>query len=49
MDDFSYRDGRLGCEGVDLVSLADEFGTPTYVYSRATLEGHYDRIAAAFA
>ena len=49
MDHFQYRDGRLWCEGVLADDLAARFGTPLYVYSRATLEGHYDRLASAFA
>ena len=32
--DFTYRNGSLACEGVDLESLAAEYGTPAYVYSR---------------
>ena len=49
MDYFNYRDGRLWCEGVAAEEVAARFGTPSYVYSKATLLGHYDRIAAAFA
>jgi len=49
MDHFHYRDGVLWCEGVDLGALAEEFGTPLFVYSRQTLFDHYDRLAAAFA
>jgi diaminopimelate decarboxylase len=49
MDFFAYRDGRLVCEDVDLAALAAQSGTPTYVYSAATLGMHYDRLAAAFA
>lgn len=49
MDHFCYRDGRLWCEGVDLTDLAGRAGTPTYVYSRATLEMHYDKLVEAFA
>jgi diaminopimelate decarboxylase len=48
MDFFTYHDGRLRCEGLDATDLADRFGTPTYIYSRKTLEDHYDRLAAAF-
>ncbi len=48
MDDFDYRDGQLFCEGVNLDELAQSVGTPAYIYSRHTLIGHYDRIAAAF-
>jgi diaminopimelate decarboxylase len=49
MDSFQYRDGNLFCENVNLNDLAASVGTPTYIYSRATFEGHYDRIAQAFA
>lgn len=48
MDSFSYTPD-LRCENIPLAQIADRFGTPSYVYSRATLEGHYDRLAAAFA
>ena len=41
MDHFAYRDGRLFAEDVDLTELAAQYGTPCYVYSRATLERHY--------
>ena len=34
---FSYCNGKLYCEDVELQSLAEEFGTPLYVYSEATL------------
>jgi len=30
---FAYVDGRLQCSGVDVTALAEEFGTPLYVYS----------------
>jgi diaminopimelate decarboxylase len=49
MDHFSYRDGRLFCEEVDLTALAARAGTPLYVYSRATLRLHYERLTEAFA
>lgn len=48
MDHFSYRDGRLMAEGLDATDLASRFGTPTYVYSKATLTMHYDRLREAF-
>jgi len=48
MHHFDYRDGRLHCEEVDLAKLADEVGTPCYVYSTATLRRHARVIAAAF-
>ena len=48
MNHFAYRDGRLHAEDVDLVRLAEEVGTPAYVYSTATLERHYRVFADAF-
>ncbi|WP_293003386.1 diaminopimelate decarboxylase [Nevskia sp.] len=41
MDHFEYRDGALCAERVPLSAIAAAHGTPTYVYSRATLERHY--------
>ena len=49
MDHFTYIDGILHAEGVPLTRLADEVGTPTYVYSSATLVNHYRAFADAFA
>lgn len=49
MDEFTYRDGALCCEGVPLTSVAERFGTPTYVYSTSTLTDHYRRFAKTFA
>jgi len=46
---FAYRDGELFAEGVPLAALADRFGTPAYVYSRAMLEDAYRRFDDAFA
>lgn len=41
MDHFDYRNGRLFAEDVELTTLAERHGTPCYVYSRATLERHW--------
>ncbi len=49
MDHFEYRDGQLWCERVPIERLADDVGTPAYVYSTATLLHHYDQFARAFA
>ena len=38
---FGLLDGELACEAVPLRRLADEVGTPLYVYSSATLRRHY--------
>lgn len=40
MDHFQLRNGELYAEDVPLRVIADEIGTPVYVYSRATLERH---------
>jgi len=48
MNHFAYRAGRFHAEDVDLARLAEEVGTPVYVYSSATIERHYRVFAAAF-
>jgi len=40
MDHFQLRNGELHAEDVPLSRIAEEVGTPVYVYSRATLERH---------
>jgi diaminopimelate decarboxylase len=40
MDHFEIRNGELHAEDVPLSRIAEEFGTPVYIYSRATLERH---------
>jgi diaminopimelate decarboxylase len=47
MNHFSYRDGVLHAEDVDLGALAERVGTPFYCYSTATLERHYRVFASA--
>jgi len=47
MDHFTYRDGRLRAEDVDLRDIVHRVGTPCYVYSRATLERHWSVFDAA--
>ena len=49
MHGFSYKNGQLHCEGVDLKALADEHGTPLYVYSASTFLDHYRKLDAALA
>ncbi|MCF5469869.1 diaminopimelate decarboxylase [Pseudomonas syringae] len=49
MDAFNYRDGELFAEGVALSGIAERFGTPTYVYSRAHIEAQYRAYADALA
>jgi diaminopimelate decarboxylase len=47
MDAFTSRDGELFAEGVALSAIAERFGTPTYVYSRAHIEAQYRAYADA--
>lgn len=48
MHHFHYRDGELHCENVPLSAIADQVGTPCYVYSTATLTRHVRVIEQAF-
>ncbi|ASP38165.1 diaminopimelate decarboxylase [Bacterioplanes sanyensis] len=41
MSVFTYRDGTLHAEHLDLSQAAEQFGTPLYVYSRKALEQHF--------
>nr|WP_217346546.1 diaminopimelate decarboxylase [Noviherbaspirillum sp. L7-7A]MBV0881003.1 diaminopimelate decarboxylase [Noviherbaspirillum sp. L7-7A] len=47
MPHFSYRDGEFCAEAVSLKSIAQRFGTPTYVYSRAALVDNFSAYAQA--
>lgn len=47
MQPFNYRDGELFAEGAALSAIAERFGTPTYVYSRAHIEAQYRAYADA--
>jgi diaminopimelate decarboxylase len=49
MHHFTYRNGVLHAEAVDLAALSDSVGTPFYCYSTATLTRHYRVFAGAFA
>ena len=48
MHHFTYRQGILHAEDIDLAALAGSVGTPFYCYSTATLERHYRVFADAF-
>jgi diaminopimelate decarboxylase len=47
MHGFSYKNGSLHCEDVELSKLAHDHGTPLYVYSAATILDHYRRLNTA--
>jgi diaminopimelate decarboxylase len=48
MDYFNYRGKDLFAESVSVEEIANRFGTPCYVYSRATLERHWHAFDHAF-
>ena len=48
MHHFSYKNGVLHAEDVNLKTLAEEVGTPFYCYSTATLERHFKVLDEAF-
>jgi diaminopimelate decarboxylase len=45
---FSYRGSQLYCEGISVAAAAKRFGTPAYLYSRASIEQAYRRMDSAF-
>lgn len=47
MDYFNYKEARLRAEDVDISANIDEWGTPCYVYSRATIERHWKAFDSA--
>lgn len=49
MDYFEFRDGRLFAEGVAVADLAQQYGSPCYIYSRATIERHWHAFNDALA
>jgi diaminopimelate decarboxylase len=49
MDHFQYRDRVLHCEDVPVRALAEAYGTPLFVYSKATLLHHLKQLQTAFA
>ncbi len=48
MDHFEYRNDRLYAEDICLQTIAEQYGTPCYVYSRATLEKHWHAFNEGF-
>ena len=49
MDYFNYKNSRLYAEGVDVSKIAEAVATPCYVYSRATIERHWQAFDSALA
>jgi diaminopimelate decarboxylase len=48
LDYFNYKNGEAFCEDVSLTSLASQYDTPLYVYSKATLLRHCKNLLDAF-
>ncbi len=48
MHHFNYKNGELYCEDVAISRIAEEAGTPFYLYSHATLTRHFQAFDAAF-
>ena len=49
MDHFHYKNRVLHCEDVPVPALAEQYGTPLYIYSRKTLLHHLQQLQTAFA
>ncbi len=49
MEPFHYQDGQLYCEEIPVARLAEQYGTPLYVYSRAAILGQLQALQKAFA
>jgi len=48
MDFFQYKANQLQAEDVTVQSISEQFSTPVYIYSRATLERHWRAFDEAF-
>lgn len=49
MEQFSYREGKLYCEGVAVADLAEQYGTPLYIYSQTALLDSLKTLQTEFA
>ena len=49
MDPFNYQNNQLYAEAVPVAAIAEQYGTPCYVYSRAALEASWHAFDSAFA
>lgn len=48
MDHFTYKNRILHCDDVPVPALAEQYGTPLYVYSKKTLQHHLKQLQSAF-
>ncbi|MEP5567091.1 MAG: diaminopimelate decarboxylase [Halioglobus sp.] len=49
MNSFPYRDGELYAENIPVSAIAEQFGTPCYIYSRSALESAFQQYQDALA
>lgn len=49
MNRFEYKNGELFCEEIPISRIAEEVGTPFYIYSTHTLEHHFRVFTSSFA
>ena len=47
MDFFGFKDSDLYAESVKITDIASQYGTPLYVYSKATLSKHMEAFESA--
>jgi diaminopimelate decarboxylase len=48
MDYFNYKNGTLFAEGVSVEKIAEQVGTPAYIYSKATFKDHLQKIQQSY-
>ena len=48
MDSFNYKENKLFCENVEVALIAEQVGTPCYIYSYETLSRHFKVFDNAF-
>ncbi len=48
MDYFNYREQKLFAEDVAIADIVEQYGSPCYIYSKATLERHWHAFNQAF-
>ena len=48
MEHFSYKDNNLLVEDASIASVAEKYGTPCFIYSKAALEQNYHAYEKAF-
>lgn len=48
MDYFNYKNEQLFAEDISVSEIISQYGTPAYIYSRATLERHWHAFDKAF-